>query len=407
VRRYSHSSPAGVWRKGRALLLRTILVGLFGLLAAATVVRTAAVAELAERQPATASSFWPSHPEVLRSVAMGQVGEAAGQGREPSQQTLALLQQLAKAEPLAPEPLLIQAAIAQRSGGYRRAERLLVQARDRDPRSAAARFLLADLYLRTGRVLPGLAEMSVLARLIPGSMEQVAPALSAYASSAGAVPHLKRILLVYPELELSLLSRLADDPDNAELILAIARPQESDEPPRWQTKLLGKLVAARDYARAQAIWARLSGMSARESRGLYNPGFDRSSAPPPFNWTLASGADGVAEPNDGGLRVLYFGRDDVVLARQLMLLPAGRYQLQMTLAGDAGGGAEIGWTVTCLPGRRILFELPLGGGKPPGGQFEVPAAGCSAQQLELKAEAGELPQEADFRISGLKLTRVG
>lgn len=387
-------------------MLRAILVILFVLLAGGHAVRTAAVKALAEEQPAKVAGLWPGHPDMLRSVAMGEVGEAAGRGQAPPPSALQRLEQLALAEPLAPEPFLVQGAIAQRGGDGARAEQLLAAARTRDPRSAAARFLLADLYLRNGRILPGLAEMSVLARLVPGAMQQVAPALAAFATSAGAVPHLKRILLAHPELEPALLSRLAEQPRNAELILAIARPRQGgEEPPRWHGILLAKLVEDGDYARAHSVWSRLTAVPPEASRGLVNADFARDGAPPPFGWTLAASSQGVAEPGGGGLRVLYFGRDDAVLASQLMLLPAGRYRIAMRVSGLADDNAGIGWTVTCLPREQRVLELPLGDG-PIAGNFAVPV-GCQAQRLELQGTAKEFSRSTDFRIAGVRLVRIG
>lgn len=391
------------------MLLRAILAALFVLVAGAHVVRTAAVTAYAENEPATAAAFWADHPDSVRSVAMGQVGDAAGRGQTPPAEALEGLRELANAEPLAVEPFLVDSAIAQRTGDFERAERLLVQARKLAPRSAAARFLLADLYFRTGRILPGLAEMSVLGKLVPGAMQQVAPSLAAYATSAGAAPHLRRILIDYPQLEQPLLSRLAEDPGNTDLILSISQPGRSaGQPPAWQEKLLGNLVKEGSYARAHAVWARLAGVPQEGSRGLFDPGFRQSGAPAPFNWKLESSGRGVAEPADGGLSVLYYGRQDAVLARQVMLLPAGRYRLEMALSGQISGESNIGWTVACLPGGRQLLQLPLGGraGSRVGGEFSVPGEGCVAQRIELVGAGTEFPEAADFRITDLQLTRV-
>lgn len=388
--------------------MRALAVGVFVLLTAAHVVRTAAVAAYAEEQPPVAAAVWPNHPDVLRSVAMGEVGEVAGRGQAPRPKTLQRLEHLVRVEPLALEPLLVHSALAQRQAEYPRAERLLMQARERNPRSVAARFLLADIYLRTGRALPGISEMFVLGRLIPGGVRQLAPALAAYASTPGAVPQLKRILVVYPELEPALLNQLAEDPTKVDLILELARPKTTDtSPAAWQEKLLSRLVERGDYDRAHSVWARLSGVPKGSSRGLFNPHFAQTNAPKPFNWTLASNAAGVAEPSDGGLRLLYFGRDDIILASQLMLLPSGRYRLEMRVAGQVGKEAEIGWTITCLPSREQVLELPLGRratANAIAGEFAVPGQGCAAQRLELKGVGEEFPGSADFHISAIRLT---
>ena len=392
------------------MLPRTILALVFVLVAGVHVVRTAAVAALAEDRPAAVATFWPDHPEVLRSVAMARVGEAAGAGRAPSSEAMQQLAQLATAEPLSAEPFLVQGAIAQRNGDLERAERLLFHARNVEPRSAAARFLLADLYIRNGRVLPGLSEMSVLGRLVPGGLQQVAPSLAAYAVSAGGAPQLERILRRYPELKAPVLEQLAQDPANAGFILSVAGAGHAAEPREWQRTLLRKMVEQGSFARAQLVWSRLSGVPLDGSSGLFNPGFREIEAPPPFNWSLESSGKGVAESADGGLRILYFGRDNAALASQLMLLPAGSYRLQMRVSGQIGPQSGVGWTVTCLPDGSPILELPLGrrpSGEGAAADFSVPASGCPAQMIELQGRGREFPETADFRIGDLQLTRIG
>lgn len=389
------------------MLLRVLIVGLFAAVLIVQAVRTAAARAYAEEQPRTAASFWPNHPEVLRSIAMAGVGDAAGRSQLPSPETLRQVERLAKAAPLAPEPLLVHGAMAQTAGDYQRAEKLLLQARQRDPRSAAARFLLADLYRLTGRTLPGLAELPVLGRLVPGGIRQLAPSFAAFATTPGAVPQLQRIIKVYPEVREALLNELAADPKNAELVLAIAGPAaQGEKGARWQQKLIEGLVKKGEYDRARSVWAGLSGLSRDQDRGLFNPAFGQSDAPPPFNWALASGAGGVAEPANPGLRVLYFGREDMVLASQLLLLPSGRHRLEMQVAGSSGEASRIAWTVKCLPSGRQLLQLPVrpqGAAASISGEFQVPSDGCRAQRLELRAVGSEFPQTADFRVTALDL----
>lgn len=398
-------------RGDESVLLRVLAVGLFAVVLTTQVVRTAVVAVYAEEQPATAAMLWPDHPEVLRTVAMAGVGNAAGRGELLPPETLRQLKQLAEADPLAPEPLLVHGAIALRTGDYRRAEDLLLQARQRDPRAAAARFLLTDLYLRTGRTHAGLVELPALGRLVPNGIGQLTPFFAAFATTPGAVPELRRVVRLYPELREPLLQELAADPKNAGLVLAIAGPTfQADEGARWQQTLIDELVKEGEYNRAHAVWTRLSGVAGDQGRMLFNPGFGQSQAPPPFNWAFASSAGGVAEPADGALRVLYFGRHDLVLATQLLLLPSGHYRLEMQVAGASSEGSQIAWTVKCLPGELELLRLPVrpqGAAASISGEFEVPSQGCRAQRLELRGVGSEFPKTADFRISGLDLKRGG
>src|SRR5690349_1169019 len=113
------------------------------MLAGFQVVRTAIVND--DDHPALAARLWASHPKVLRAEAMSGVAAAGIAVASPSAETLATLELLAREEPLSAEPFLVQAALAVRKQDYSRGEALLIEARRREPRSPAARFLLADL----------------------------------------------------------------------------------------------------------------------------------------------------------------------------------------------------------------------------------------------------------------------
>lgn len=378
---------------------------MFVIVAGAQIVRTVLLSSNGASS-SIAVSTWPLHPQVQTSAIMAAVGGAAAKGEQPPERTLQQLRSLTSKEPLALEPLLVHGAIAVRSGDFARAEALLVEARRRAPRSPAARYLLGDLYLRSGRALQAMAEMAVLNRLMPAASMQLAPALAQYATTPGASGNVRAILDGYPELEQPLLAELAKDPRNADLVLALASAGRSEAAtPAWQRVLLRALINGGDYARAHAIWARLAGVKAGEP-GLFNPAFQPIGAPPPFNWDIAGGSGGVAEAKSGGLEILYFGREDVVFARQTMLLRTGRYRLQMTVSTRSGDPLAAAWTVTCLGGRQRLLELPLKAQGQVSAEFTVPG-GCPAQEIALRAEGKEFPEQADFRVADLRLSKAG
>lgn len=395
--------------KQRFRLIKTVAVLLFVVLTAFQVVRTAAVASWQENPHGAAVFLWPAHPDVQRAIAMVEVGTAAGQRRLPSAVTLHRLERIATMAPLAPEPLLVGAALAQKNGDSDRAERMLRQVRERNPRSIAARYLLADLFIRSGRFPLGVAELAVFSRFVPGAMEPLAPALAHYARTPGTLPQVKRILADYPDLRSPLLNQLATDTRNIDLILALAAPRSAaEQPASWELALVNNLVEEGAYQRAYGLWTRLAGVPAAARGTLFNPHFGRTRAPPPFNWNLASGSDGVADSDGEGLQILYFGRQDLTLASQLMLLPAGRYRLEMTVEGQRIDPGTMAWTVTCLPSKQQVFLLPIVGGSDRrrlAGPFRVGGEDCAAQQLELRGFAKEFAQSAKIRVTGLRLTR--
>ena len=103
------------------------------------IIRTAAVADR-EARPALAAALWPSHPAVLTDRALLAIASAAARGRSVPGSTRADVRRIAVKAPLSPDPFLIEGAIAETEGRGEAAERLLVAARDRDPRSRGRAF---------------------------------------------------------------------------------------------------------------------------------------------------------------------------------------------------------------------------------------------------------------------------
>ncbi|HVM39002.1 MAG TPA: hypothetical protein VM265_11525 [Sphingomicrobium sp.] len=386
------------------MLLRWIIVALVAALAGFHAVRVAAVRDLPD---GLGARLWPQHARVLARKAMAEVGATAARQQPLSPATMRLVAQVAREAPLAPEPFLIHGALAQMAGRDAQAERLFLAARARDPRSEAARYFLADRFLRTGRTAAALAEMSALSRLVPGATAQFAPALASFARTPGAVPELRRFLRRSPEFEPAVLQELTKSPANAELVMSLWSQQRigAGAAPAWQASLLRGLVEARQYARAQATWSRLAGAELKP--GIYNPQFRRDPAPPPFNWSVP-GVGGIVEPAPGGVQIIYFGRQDVVLAEQLLLLAPGRYELAVSVRAGAGERNALAWTLKCDSSGSELAALPLGGAANARltGKFEVPE-GCPAQWLQLAGKAGEFSRSVELTMTGLELRQDG
>lgn len=376
------------------------------LLLAAQVVRLTLATGYSEERPELAARLAPGIPATLSAKSMAEVGEAAAAGDRPGEPTLQRLNVLASRAPLATEPFLVEAAIDQREGKFTRAEQLLLQARRRNPRSHAARYLLADVWLRQENVLAGLGEVAVLARLIPSSTAHFVPALSDYARTPGALEELGQILKINPGLRQPLLNALAADPDNAELVLALAGkgsiPEDTDAQ-TWQPRLLGGFVERGDYQRAYSLWRRFAGLGDRPAPLLFNSEFRPSPAPAPFNWTYSSGTAGFAEPAGGRLRVLYYGRNNFVLAEQLLLLPPGSYRFTSPGSGAMAQGSLV-WSLVCERPRNPLMELALGTSSQ--ASFSVPQ-GCPAQRLKLEGQAQEMPKDTDVQIGPVTIERAG
>lgn len=374
------------------------IIAVVAALFAFQIVRTAAVADR-EARPALATALWPSHPRVILDRTLLAIAATAARGRGASADIQSAMRRVAIKAPLSPDPFLIAGAIAETEGRGPAAERLLLAARDRDPRSRGTRFLLAERYVRTGRVAAGLMEMQALVSLQARGVEAFGPALAAYARTPGAVPELRAFFAKNPRVEAGILTLLATDAANAGLVLSLASGRRGE--PDWRPPLVSSLALAGRYARARALWTQFYRL--RQPPDLFNPAFAETAASPPFNWNFPQTGEGVAEPDGrGGLDILYYGRSNAVLASQLLVLPPGRYRFTAVTAGS-DGEPGVRWTARCADSQQPLLAL----GVKPGtvaGEFSVPP-NCRAQWLDLQGVAGDLPQVTELTIRGLRLVR--
>jgi hypothetical protein len=385
---------------------RAVIVVALALLVAATVVRVAFVEAYASRLPAKAAAIWPGHPEVVFATGLQEVGQLAGAGQAVDSEIIDKMISAAVKAPLAPEPFLVRGVQAQLAGNQALSARLFLEARRRDPQSIAARYFLADHFLRTRQTKQGLAEISALTRLVPQSLDRVAPYLAAYALSPGGAPDVKAMLRNHPELEPLLLHELAANPDNERLVLYLWSGRAGDNARAWQERLLNSLIDAGRYSQALATWTRFSPNPDRRQE-LAGPTFE-SRALPPFGWTFASGTAGFAEAAERGrLHVIYYGRDNLVLARQLLVLKPGTYRLSMRIGGGLPAAKSLAWTVRCLPSSGEIANAGVADAK--NGElvatFAIPPAGCVAQQLELAGTALELPEQAELTFANFRIAR--
>ena len=356
-----------------------------------------------ENRPRLAK-LWPGHPTVLLESGLAEVGaEAAAGGPVDPALVTSLLAVSAKA-PLAPEPFLVRGVDAQLAGNPTLALSAFLAARQRSPRTIATRYFLADHYLKSGQTGQGLAEISSLARLVPQSIPSIAPYLAAFAKSPGAAPQLRDLLRRHPQLEPMLLETLSADPSNANLVLKLWNGRRGEREVIWQSRLLSQMIEAGHYHLARQTWSRFSGDNSSPSQ-LFDPDFAEQ-ALPPFGWSFSAGPAGLAESKAGGqLHVLFYGRDDVVLASQMLTLSPGIYRLSMSVGATALSPNALRWTVKCVPSSNEVALIPLGQSGRRSEAFEIPRANCQAQRLELSGSAQQLPRPADITISELRLRR--
>lgn len=388
------------------MILRRLLVLVVALLLAVQIVRDAAVEALAPLKPDSAARLWADHPSVEISRALAAIGRSSRERQAVDGSTFPLMDDAAAKAPLAPEPYLVRGVEAQVAGDPDIAEKAFLAAQWRDPRSMPAAYFLANGYFRTGRALQGLQQTVILARLSPRGADAAAPFVAAYAQDRANWPKMRALFRSQGWLEGSVLAALARDPRNTDAILALADANHRTPDSNWLPILLSSLIANGDYARARQIWSSVGGGHARVD-AIFDPGFSAPEPPPPFNWSLASSTIGLAERQPGGrLHAIFYGNVDGVLARQLLMLPAGTYRIEMQLVGAPVHPEALQWSIRCDKSQEPVASAAADEVASRGWDFQIPA-GCAAQWLELSGRSGDIAQQSDVTISGLSLKRAG
>lgn len=381
---------------GRARFLRLIPVALAGCALAALIVQNATVAAFSATAPDVAASVWPGHPAADVALAGRQIALASGKGQPIAPATFALLDRTARRAPLDPQPFIVAGIRAQLAGQAERADRAFAAARQRDPRSLPARYFLASSRLQRGDV-EGLRDVAAITRLEPNGGQSLVPYLADLARRPETRAAMLDMFRNSPGIRAAVLTAMAGDPNNARLVVTLGQTRDPDKAP-WLRTALDTLVAKRRYGEARALWERISGT---RSAGLFDGDFRNPSALPPFNWELTSSSLGLAERRSGRLQVMFYGQDSGTLARQLLLLPPGRYRLSAPSSSADGSGA-LYWLVRCDQGAGEITRAPVGQG---GLTFTVPT-GCPAQWLELNGRASDFGRQSDTAIGPVALSRV-
>lgn len=350
---------------------------------------------------AAVAEWWSSHPAVLTESLMIEAARAARDKRSLGSEQRLLLRSVVRRAPLEAKPFLLEGAVAQLAGDMQRATELYRAARLRDPRDPAARLLLADLELRQGMVEQGLGNLVAIARIEQETASPIVPAIAQYARSPGAAPRIRGVFVRNPILAERVLVELAADPRNASLIGSLAPPHKDGPPRPWDQRLIESTMASGDVAAARRLWLQASDLPDAPGKVPFNANFRNLSAKPPFNWELLSGPQGLAEFGAaGGMSVIHYGREPALLARQLLLLPPGRYTIR-TLVRRSASTDRLQWRLQCIDGGEAQ-TAPV---SETGGAFQA-APGCRAHWLELHAPASEGQSETRLILDRVELARV-
>lgn len=400
----------GTPRGGKWWLLAGV-TGIGALASAYLVFKTSATDALVDVNPYTASAIAGGDPRVPIEIAMAEFSTRGGRLTEPTKRKLAAA---ALDAPLADQPFFLAAVDALAQNDRNRAERLLIAARQRDPRSSFARLLLLDSYLRRNKITEATEEMSGLVALAPRAADLLVGELARLAQTPETAAALERALRKDPRFRDRLLEHLANKNADPELILRLANrvpPAAGPKGPApWQGKLVTSLAERGQLNRAYELWRTFSapGAPAKKS-GIYDPQFQGLPGGAPFGWHFPASPAGIAERSPARtLQIGYYGRDQAELAAQLLLLSPGAYLLTVRADGDAEGeGSKLSWKVQCQGSNAEIADLVMRNltytPKVLRAKFTVPGSGCAAQWLRLAGTAGEFAKAQNATVSAVQI----
>jgi tetratricopeptide (TPR) repeat protein len=319
-------------------------------------------------------------------------------------------QRALRSKPLDSRALTLLGLIAGRKGDEKRADALMQIAGARTWRDHEAQAWLFNRDVRRGDYAQAIAHADAIVRMDNEWLEELFPVLAALTVDARAFEALTDFLATSPPWRTWFLSQLSTRLANrARLIELYAALNETENPPTKQElrPYLDRLISDGNFEEAYQAWHRTlpPEQQARDTY-LFNPDFKIPIDGLPFNWSLetVSGAEiQIVSSPDGGrepaLLVEFLGaRVSFENVKQLMLLSAGDYTFRGRVkTEDLVTARGLWWNIFCADSvAKTLAHTELVSGTIPwtdfAVNFQVPAADCRAQWLQLELPARIAPE---------------
>jgi tetratricopeptide (TPR) repeat protein len=371
------------------------------------VIAQTAAQSLARSHPDSALSWVTDQPFALNQLAQKQLIEPDGNldsAREWAQRAL-------NSYPLGARPLTLLGLIADRKGDQKSADALMRISGARTWRDQMAQEWLFNRAIRRGDYAGALPHLDAILRLdqaYPEWTTELFGSLARFTADPPAFEALTDFLATSPPWRPWFLSVLSAHLANqARLAQLYAKLNETENPPT-KTELwpfLNRLVKDGNYEQAYQTWYEKLPPEQRANETYpFNRDFDIPLDGLPFNWNLEviPGADiQIVSAVDGGkkrmLLVEFSGaRVRFANVKQLMLLPAGDYSFSGRVrTEELRTSRGLRWRIFCAnnPATTLANTELVSGSKPWTDfmvEFQVPAADCRAQWLQL-----ELPARID------------
>lgn len=321
---------------------------------------------------------------------------------------------LAKA-PLAALPLWEEAVRRDQRGDTARARRLMIEIVRRNPLFLEARGWLAVDAAKRGNYAEAVRQFDWLYVLSPAARPQIVTALATLARVPGGGPEIARLARRKPIWLTAVAGELIGSPAAPAVVFELlgGANARAGSDAIESSGLVASLVRRQQFDQAYLAWVTSLPETALSSVGyVYDGDFKKLPGAQPFNWTLVeSDAATVDFGKRGGVEIAYFGDKPTQLLAQLLVLPPGRYRLDVRANNVVEpDGNQAGWSLYCGDDRARLIgrvDVPVA----PGAvwrsiAFAVPQ-NCPAQTLSLDGASTEFVSAAAITLKAVRIRALG
>lgn len=356
------------------------------------------------------SYFWNSSIEIPSWVSFGNISNtpafemsgARSQYRNASASltpnTMKRIMAASRLAPLEDEPFTFTALNLVHQSNGEEAEKLLRRAISRNPRSSEARALLIERLLLQGELSEAVEHMEVTSRLLPEHAPQLRDALVYMAS----VPETQSLVLSSisdRRIKYAVLESLAANGASASILLN-AIDDVGETPASLDRDVLAnltrQLIKVDDIEGAYRLWSAVYAEAQEATHLVNDPTFEGELAPP-FGWSVNSGQHGFARFDKAGLKGQYYGRRDMVLARQITRWAPGTYRIMIDAVATAPG---LQLQLNCVS-DALEAKTPIDRSAKTSLNVTIPPSDCAAQSLVISGRASDPPTQIDFHIKSI------
>ena len=224
--------------------------------------------------------------------------------------------------------------------------------------------------------------IQIVASDMAGNANWVEPFIEQCSSSAATVGNLAQTLIEVPQIARSVQDRV-------------------------HVNILANLIDQKKFGLAAQYYSVVTRRAAGASPSADR--FERFETLPHFDWVPATdGAIYIDRLSKKGGLAVSTETSAIPLMERLLVLPPGRYSLtSMVSAIDLPTRTSLFWTIQCQNRDERLGTLDLRSqGKPLAIGFTVPAEGCSAQHVRLRATGAGQGREITAEIPYIRIAQA-